>query len=116
MAMTAPTMRSDLQPLCPHHLLPMPYCDLLIKPCYACGKPGCTYHYDVLQGYFALGTGELIKRDMRYWQECPNDGRAMYIARVEVETNRRTWRCGQQECAGSDVTEGNLKSNAAHFR
>jgi hypothetical protein len=118
--MTAPTMRRDLQPLCPEHLLPMLHCDVLlkwdvdmsIKRCYECGTSGCTYHYDVLEGYFTAGVGERIERDMRYWQECPKDGCAMYISTVEVETDKRTWKCGQVECAGSRVTEG-LKSNDA---
>ena len=113
MTMTAPTMRTDLQPLCPDHLLPMLHCDLLLKPCYACGKPGCIYHYDALQGYFTFRSGERIKRDMRNWQQCPNDGGAMYIATVEVETSKRTWRCGQLHCVGSLLTEGDLKSNSA---
>jgi len=118
--MTAPTMRSDLQPLCPNHLLPMLHCDLslkwdadtLIKRYYACGASGCRYHYDVLRGYFTARKGERIERDMRYWQQCPNDGRAMYIATVEVETSKQTWRCGQLECAGGGITESNAIADA----
>jgi hypothetical protein len=119
--MAAPTMRSDFQPLCPDHQLPMLHCNLLLKwavdrttkPCYACATPGCTYHYDVIHGYFTASAGERIDRDMQYWQRCPNDGRAMYIATIEAPNSKRTWKCGQLGCAGTCVTEGSVKSRSA---
>jgi hypothetical protein len=115
------TMRSDLQPLCPVHRVPMAHCELWLKvdvdafpkPCYACATPGCAYHYDVVSGYYTTNVGEHIERDMNFWQKCPHDGLPMHIAEFEPSNNKRTWKCGQIGCAGSRVTEGPLKASAA---
>jgi hypothetical protein len=115
------TMRSDLQPLCPVHHVPMAHCELWLKvdvdefpkPCYACATPGCACHYDVVSGYYTTSVGEHIERDMNYWQKCQHDGLPMYIAEFEPLKNKRTWKCGQIGCAGGRVTEGPLKATAA---
>jgi hypothetical protein len=39
MTMTAPTMRTDLQPLCPDHLLPMLHCGLCSSLAMHVGSP-----------------------------------------------------------------------------
>ncbi len=114
-------MRTDLQPVCPVHDVPMVPCQLWLKfdvdvspkPCYACATPGCGYHYDVVQGYFTARAGESIERDMNYWQKCPREGLPMYIAEFESQGNKRTWRCGQVDCDGSRVNERPLKASAA---
>ena len=119
--MTFVTMRSDLQPMCPVHHVPIVSAhfwvkldpDIFPRPCYACETPGCAYRYDVVSGYYTTSVGERIERDMNFWQKCTHDGLPMYVAEFEPPKSRCTWKCGQIGCAGSRVTEETLRAAAA---
>lgn|SRR3989442_1379417 len=112
--MTIVRMRHDLLVLCPTHNTLMTIVQYRLstaigpesKTAYACEQPGCTYQYDIFNGYFTISESEGLRKDAKWRQTCPRDELPLYIAQFEPQKSCRTWRCAQLNCNGGRVTEG----------
>jgi hypothetical protein len=101
-------MRTDIQPLCQRHHIPMLLAELelqvdtaiLRKPCYVCVKTDCMSHYDIIHGYFDTTDREGIVRDMMTWTKCPNDGLPMYLSERDMKVGVQVWLCSEVGCDG----------------
>jgi hypothetical protein len=75
---------------------------------YACTKPDCLVHYNILRGYFILTqNGNTNETDMVPRVRCVHDGAPMYLADINpAKRGFRLWTCPQ--CGARRTNEEDL--------
>ena len=111
--MTNLELRSDLEPLCPVHQVPMRLIPDQSNSTYICGQAGCTFRWRVQEGYFQQKDGIVRYPSNAHQLLRPalvREHGYMYIAAMEDgPARKRTWRCAVKDCPNMIVDDSKLE-------
>lgn len=105
--MQSPTLRRDLQPLCPDHFEKMEP-GVAGKPDskYACTKRGCAFCWQWDTGYFLWEDGEVeLPPNATALMRPALDSNHGYLYIASIHQGQRVWKCPVQDCPNTLVDE-----------